>query len=204
MMGRALLAIAIVGMTLHHAGAQFGDTPGLPGGPPGGSPAETFRDPSHSPPGPQHKCRALLTIRDELQKHGQAIEAANQKRADVKIACGLFRNYIATEAKMIKMLEADGASCGAPPQVIQQVRSGHAKARQIGKQVCDAAARGPNRHELPPLLPPPDDEYLRRYNPDRDRRERWRLYQQFAGPREVLIARHSVVNRRKSAASELP
>ena len=37
----------------------------------------------------------------------------------------------------------DGPSCGVPPQVIQQVRGSHAKAQQIGKQVCDAAARGP-------------------------------------------------------------
>ena len=44
---------------------------------------------------------------------------------------------------MLKMLEADGAACGAGPQVVQQVRGSHAKAQQIGKQVCDAAARGP-------------------------------------------------------------
>jgi len=61
----------------------------------------------------------------------------------VKVACRLFRTYIATEAKMLRMLEADGGSCGAGPQIIQQVRASHAKAQQIGKQVCDAAARGP-------------------------------------------------------------
>ncbi len=30
---RALLAVAIVGTTLHHAGAQFGGMPGMPGSP---------------------------------------------------------------------------------------------------------------------------------------------------------------------------
>lgn len=133
---RALLAIAIVGATIPYAGAQFGGMPGMPGGgPPGGG----FGAPQQPPP----RCQALLNIRDELQKHGQAIEAANNKKADVKVACGLFRRYIATEAKMLKMLEADGASCGAPPQVIQQVKGSHAKSQQIGKMVCDAAARGP-------------------------------------------------------------
>ena len=134
---RALLAIAIVGATIPYAGAQFGGMPGMPGsGPPGGG----FGAPQQGPP-PQ--CRALLNIRDELQKHGEAISNANNKKADVKVACGLFRKYLAAEAKMIKMLETDGPSCGAGPQVVQQVRGSHAKAQQIGKQVCDAAARGP-------------------------------------------------------------
>jgi hypothetical protein len=148
---RALLAIAIVGTTLHHAGAQFGGMPGMPGGPGTGGPG--MGGPGMGGPGgggfgarpsaPPPQCQALLAIRDELQKYGEAIGAANQKRADVKVACGLFKRYIAAEAKMIKLLDADGATCGVPPQVNQQVRGSHAKAQQIGKQVCDAAARGP-------------------------------------------------------------
>ena len=134
---RALLAIGIVGATIPYAGAQFGGMPGLPGsGPPGGG----FGAPQQGPP---PKCQALLTIRDELQKHGMAISDANDKKADVKVACGLFKRYTATEAKMIKMLEADGPGCGAPAQVLKDVRGSHAKAQQIQKQVCDAAARGP-------------------------------------------------------------
>ena len=168
--GRALLAIAIVVGTTVGATAQFGGMPGLPGGPPGGSPAETFRGPPYGPP---PKCQALLAIRDELQKHGQAISAANDKPADVKVACGLFRRYLATEAKMIQMLEADGPGCGASAQVVEQVRDSHTKAQQIGKQVCDAAQRRPERLR-------PDDDYWRQYNPDRDRRERWRQYQRLA------------------------
>ena len=134
---RALLAIGIVVGTMPYAGAQFGGMPGMPGaGPPGAG----FGGP---PQGPPPKCQALLNVRDELQKHGMAISAANDKRADVKVACSLFRRYLATEAKMIKMLEADGPGCGAGPDVVKQVRGSHAKAQQVGKQVCDAAARGP-------------------------------------------------------------
>jgi hypothetical protein len=137
---RALLALVIVGSTIPYAGAQFGGMPGMPGGPGAGGGGGGFGAPQSGPP---PKCQALLTIRDDLQKHGAAIQAANEKKADVKVACRLFRNYIATEAKMLKMLEADGAACGAGAQVIQQVRGSHVKAQQIGKQVCDAAARGP-------------------------------------------------------------
>ena len=68
MICRALLAIAIVGRTIPYAGAQFGGMPGMPGsGPPGGG----FGGPPQQGPPPQ--CQALLTIRDELQKHGEAI-----------------------------------------------------------------------------------------------------------------------------------
>jgi hypothetical protein len=81
MVGRGLLATVIVGIAFQHAAAQFG---GAPGTLPGASPA-----PSPAPRPPQ--CQALLAQRDEVQKHGQAIEAANRKQADVKVACGLFR-----------------------------------------------------------------------------------------------------------------
>jgi hypothetical protein len=125
------------------ASAQFGGMPGLPGGPPAGvRGGGGFGEPPAG--GPPPKCQALLAVRDELQKHGQAIQAANDKRADVKVACQLFKNYIATEAKMLRMLEADGAACGAALQIVQQVRGSHAKAQQIGRQICDAAARGPS------------------------------------------------------------
>jgi len=163
-MGRALLVIAIVATTLHHAGAQFGGMPGMPGGPPG----EGFRNAPHTPPA---QCQELLTMRDELLKHSAAIEAANQKKADVKAACQLFRTYIATEAKMLKLLDANGPSCGVPEQVNQQVRGSHAKAQQVGKQVCDAAARRPFRHD-PPLFFDDDELTPFRLNPDR-RPEPW-------------------------------
>ena len=96
------------------------------------------------PAGPPPQCQAIAGDRaTNCRSTAQAIGAANEKKADVKVACGLFRTYIATEAKMLKALETNGASCGVPPEVVQQVRGSHAKAQQIGKQVCDAAARGP-------------------------------------------------------------
>jgi hypothetical protein len=138
MVYRALLAVAIVGLAIPHAGAQFGGMPGMPGAP--GADGGGFSPPPQAPP-PQ--CQELLHLRDALQKHGHAIETANQRKATVKVACQLFRNYLATEAKMILALDKNGPSCGVPPQVNKQVRDSHAKAGQIGKQVCDAAARGP-------------------------------------------------------------
>jgi hypothetical protein len=133
MICRALLAVAIVAATAQYAGAQFGGMPGMPGGPGFGG----------QPSAPPARCVALKTQLDDLQTRGQAIGAANERKASVKVACQLFRNFIAAAAKAVKTLDTDGEACGAPPQVKKQVRDTHVNAQKIGKQVCDAAARGP-------------------------------------------------------------
>jgi hypothetical protein len=138
MVRRALMVATIVGITLHQAGAQFGGMPGMPGSP-GGPPGGGFG--GGPPAAPPPHCQELLTIRDQVQKAGQAIEAANQKKAHVKQACQLFRNYISAEGRMLKALETVGPKCGVPPEIAKQVKASHAKAQQIGKQVCEAAAR---------------------------------------------------------------
>jgi hypothetical protein len=145
MLSRALLVILIAGATIDLVAAQFGGAPGLPEGAPG---APFVQPPAANSP-PEH-CRELLALRDELQKHGTAISAANEKGADVKVACRLFRSYIVTEYRLLQAMDAHGGSCGVPKEIYQQVRSSHAKAQQIGKQVCDAAARGsaPSRPTL--------------------------------------------------------
>jgi hypothetical protein len=152
-MGRALLVIAIVaGVTLDHAAAQFGGMPGLPG------------NPSDAPPA---QCRELLTLREHLEKHGAAITVANERKVHASMACRLFREYVAAEAKMIWALDIHGSACGVPAQINHQFRASHAKSQQIGKKVCDAAGR-PFRHEAPPIK----DDRLRPLNPI-PRREPW-------------------------------
>ena len=49
--------------------------------------------------------------------------------------------FLAAESKMLKGMEEQSAACGVPPDVIKQVKAGHGKASQVGKQVCDAAAQ---------------------------------------------------------------
>jgi hypothetical protein len=115
--------------------------PGLPGGTPGGVPGVGgFGEP---PAGPPPACRDLLAMRDEVQKHGTAIQKANEKKATVQDACKLFKNFLGAEAKFIKSLEENSRTCGVPPDAIKQAKEGHSKASVIGKQVCDAAAQGP-------------------------------------------------------------
>jgi hypothetical protein len=112
--------------------------PGMPGG---GMPRGFGAPPPQA--GPPPACRELLSLRDETQKHGMAIQKANERKASVQEACKLFRAYLSAEAKFIKGLEDNSRTCGVPPDAIKQAKEGQAKAGQIGKQVCEAAAQGP-------------------------------------------------------------
>jgi hypothetical protein len=126
-----LAAMFIAGL-LHPAAAQFGGMPGMPGSPGFGAP----------PPAPPPACQQLLTLRDDTQKHANAIQAANQRKASPVEACKLFKTFLAAETKMIKAIAENGSQCGVPPEVPGQMRAGHAKAEQVAKQVCEMAAQG--------------------------------------------------------------
>ena len=130
----ALLLAAVIVVIPFAARAQFGAAPGeLPGGP--------WTPPPAQPPVPA--CQQLLTLRDEIQNHGIAIQKANERKASVLEACKLFKIFLASEAQFIRSLEDNSWTCGVPPDAVKQAKEGHAKAAQVGKQVCNAAAQGP-------------------------------------------------------------
>jgi len=89
--------------------------------------------------GPAPACQQLLTLRDETQKHGAALQAAGQKNVKPDEICPLFQAFLAAEAKMIEGLEENSATCAVPAEVIRQVKFAHDKATRMGKHVCDAA-----------------------------------------------------------------
>jgi len=141
------------------ASAQFGGMPGMPGTMPGGMPGGGGGMPGGTPggfggppqQGPPPACKDLLALRDETQKHGIAIQKANEKKATVQEACKLFKSYLAAESKFLKGLEDNSRTCGVPGEVIKQVKESHAKAGQVGKQVCDAATQAATRPAGPSL-----------------------------------------------------
>jgi hypothetical protein len=139
----ALAFAALIVALPFAASAQYGGMPGSPGGTPGGVPGVGGfgAPPPHS--GPPPACRELFAIRDEVQKHGTAIQKANERKATVQEACKLFRTFLATEAKFIRGLEGNSRTCGVPPDAIKQAKESSSKTWQVAKQVCDAAARGP-------------------------------------------------------------
>ena len=133
---RALpLAVVLVAIPFA-AAAQFGGMPGMPGGMPGGP---GFGAPSAAPPA---VCQQLLALRDDTQKAGLAINKANERKATVQEACRLFKAFLSSETKFMKGIEENGRACGAPPDLLTQVKQGHTKASEVAKQVCEAAAQG--------------------------------------------------------------
>jgi hypothetical protein len=152
------LAAVLVAASAYPAAAQFGAMPGMPGmygvpgmpgapGSPGmpgtvpGSPAGPgFGGP---PAGPPPGCQQLLQVRDEYQKNGSAISSASKAKAEPAEACKLFKTFLASESKMIQSMEQHKEECGVPAEAIKNIRDGHAKASQVGKQVCEMAAQGP-------------------------------------------------------------
>jgi hypothetical protein len=139
---RTLLLAALIVVTPFGAGAQFGGMPGLPGGTPGGAPG-TFPPGFGGQPVPRPPaCQPLFGFRDETQKHGKAIQEAIQRKEAAPVVCRLYKSYLTAEAKSVNSLEENSQACGVPADVIKQVKEGHTKNGQLGKQVCDAAAQG--------------------------------------------------------------
>src|SRR5215472_12642761 len=110
-LSRALpLAWVLAVVPLWPAAAQFGGMPGMPGSPgmspgpgmspsPGmpGMPGGAFSAPQAPPPA----CQQLLANRDDVSKHGQALQAAGQKKAPPEELCKLFKVFLSAEDKTL-------------------------------------------------------------------------------------------------------
>ena len=109
------------------------------------------------PPMPQQQqgppCLEEFTkLRDDTQKKGQAIQAASQRKATAREACQLFNAYSAAEVKMIKYATDNSVWCGIPPEILQQLKQGHAKTADIRTKVCQAAAAPVQQKPAAPSL----------------------------------------------------
>ena len=77
-----------------------------------------------------------------MEKSGGLIKAASARKASREEVCPLFKNFVAKEAKMLTFLETHQKLCGVPPQIITQIKTGHAKTMKIRDVVCSAAPVG--------------------------------------------------------------
>jgi hypothetical protein len=120
--------------------------------PPGQSGPQGGRAAGFPPPARQSVCETFPAIRSEVEKGGQAIQAAGQRKASREEVCPLFKHYVNTEAKMIKFLVSNQTACGVPADAIKAAKASHAKAVQIRNNVCSAGPAAPTGPTLSDAL----------------------------------------------------
>ncbi len=104
---------------------------------------------SAAPPtqgGPGEDCmKAFIPLREDAEKRGKLIKAASDRHAPPDEACKLIKNFSQAEFKMIKYIETHAAKCGIPPQIGEQMKSGHKNTEAMQTKVCMVAQqpRGP-------------------------------------------------------------
>ena len=85
--------------------------------------------------------KGFVPLREEAEKRGKMIKAASDRKATPDEACKLIGNFGAAEMKMIKYVETNSAKCGIPPQIADQLKTGHKNTEKMQTQVCGAAAQ---------------------------------------------------------------
>ena len=83
--------------------------------------------------------KAFTPLREEAEKRGKLIKAASDRHAPPDEACKLIRNYGQAEINMIKYVETNASKCGIPPQISEQLKSGHKNTENMQQKVCNVA-----------------------------------------------------------------
>jgi hypothetical protein len=91
----------------------------------------------------QVDCQGGFTVlRTEYEKRGQAVQAANKRRASAQEACVLFKSLIDAQEKMFKFLKDNKVACNVPDEVLKNLGTSLSKTSAVKTQVCTAAANG--------------------------------------------------------------
>jgi hypothetical protein len=89
---------------------------------------------------PSEVCvKEYATLREEAVARGKLIKDAGARHAGPDVTCKLIVDLARSEIKMIKYLEANSADCGIPPQIGDQIKTGHKDTEAMQIKVCNAA-----------------------------------------------------------------
>lgn len=115
--------------------------------------------PGAAPPsgGPSDACmKGFMPLREDAEKRGKLIKAAGERHAPPDEACKLIASFSQAELKMIKYVETNSAKCGIPPQIADQLKTGHKNTEAMQTKVCGVAEqmqkRGPSGPTLSDVL----------------------------------------------------
>jgi hypothetical protein len=103
--------------------------------------------------GPADACmKGFVPLREEAEKRGKLIKAASDRHASPDEACKLIGNFAQAEIKMIKYVETNSAKCGIPPQIADQLKTGHKNTENMQKKVCTVAQQAQQKGPAGPSL----------------------------------------------------
>jgi hypothetical protein len=96
--------------------------------------------------------KGFVPLREEAEKRGKMIKAASDRKAQPDEACKLIASFGQAEVKMIKYVEANSAKCGIPPQIAEQLKTGHKNTEAMRTKVCAVAQQAQTRAPAGPSL----------------------------------------------------
>lgn len=121
------------------------------------APTNPFDQPAISPfdqPPPQQgepPClKDFARLRDDAEKHATAVMAAQKNKVPLPEACRLLTLFSASQERFLVYAKKNQATCGIPPQLIQQITRGHDNVAKARTKVCQMAAQ-PQRPAGPSL-----------------------------------------------------
>lgn len=104
------------------------------------------------PAGGEECMKGFLPLRQEAEKRGALIKTASERHASPDEACKLIGNFAQSEIKMIKYIDSHQAKCGIPPQIGEQMKTGHKNTENMMKKVCAVAQQQQQRGPAGPSL----------------------------------------------------
>jgi hypothetical protein len=104
-----------------------------------------------APPNPaDDPCyRDFMPLRQEAEKRGGLIKAANERKAPRAEFCKLFKNFAVAQHKMVNFITENQATCRIPDEAVKNIKAGYDHTLKIRDQAC---ASGP---AAGPAGPPP-------------------------------------------------
>lgn len=102
---------------------------------------------------PRRDCNAeFMPLRQDAEKRAGMIKTAAAKKSQPAL-CEAFKNFAAAEAKMVKFITDNSASCGIPADVAKNMKANHTKTIGVRDKVCSAnAAPAPRAPSLSDAL----------------------------------------------------
>ncbi|HVV42279.1 MAG TPA: hypothetical protein VHC94_14580 [Nitrobacter sp.] len=111
-----------------------------------------FGAPPAPPPGAEDCMKRFTPLREEAERRGKLIQAANKRHAPPGEACKLIGEYSRSEYKMLKFVETNQQKCGIPVQVASQIKTNHKGTETLLQKVCAIAKQAEQRGPAGPSL----------------------------------------------------